>query len=218
MNQYSKPQLVMVAGPNGAGKSTLVKANPELIKGTVYINPDEIVKQIASLYPQKPDVQHQIMAARKALEIYENCFAKQQSLSLETTLAGNTPLKTLRNAREQGYHIILAYVGVETSNHSITRVYERVQQGGHNVPIPDIVRRYARSMENLPMAIALADNTYIYDNSQAEHRMQLSLQQGYVKTIYSGQYPDWLRQRVIETSLKIGELLTFKNDSSNPVC
>ena len=72
-----KPKLVVIAGPNGAGKSTLTSQYPRLIEDTVFINPDEIAKEIAFLHPKKTAAQHQVMARREALKAYEFCFEKK---------------------------------------------------------------------------------------------------------------------------------------------
>jgi predicted ABC-type ATPase len=100
MKHNEKPRLVIIAGPNGAGKSTLTsEVNPKLIEDTVFINPDEIAKEMVLLYPEKTNAQHQVMAGREALKAYDSCFEKKQSLSLETTLAGNSSIKTILNLK-----------------------------------------------------------------------------------------------------------------------
>lgn len=44
-----------------------------------------------------------------------------------------------------------------------SRIRHRVLQGGHDVPTADVVRRYARSRENLRDFAALADTVLIFD-------------------------------------------------------
>ena len=48
---------------------------------------------------------------------------------------------------------------------------ERAARGGHSVPYEDVIRRFARSLENLPKAIALADKATILDNSTQGYRL-----------------------------------------------
>ena len=48
---------------------------------------------------------------------------------------------------------------------ALQRVAARVARGGHDVPAQDVIRRYARSLENLPRAMQLADKVTILDNS-----------------------------------------------------
>ena len=84
--------------------------------------------------------------------------------------------------------------------------------GGHDVPIDDIIRRYERSMENLPAALAFSDESFIYDNSESAHILHLSLENGLIKAIYNSLYPAWLKQRVVENTLQINQKLIFKNN------
>lgn len=105
MELQDKPELVVIAGPNGAGKSTLSQtAYPSLIQHTVFINPDEIMAKLKVQYPQKPEVELQIKAAREALAAYKNCFENRQSFSLETTLAPViAPSKQLKLLKRKGF-------------------------------------------------------------------------------------------------------------------
>ncbi|BAZ46991.1 hypothetical protein NIES4102_40370 (plasmid) [Chondrocystis sp. NIES-4102] len=58
-------------------------------------------------------------------------------------------------------------MGVNDVQINIKRVAQRVAQGGHNVPEPDVRRRYTRSLANLATAIQKTEHTVIYDNSTA---------------------------------------------------
>lgn len=42
---------------------------------------------------------------------------------------------------------------------------QRVLEGGHDVPIPKIISRYAKSINNCALAANLVDRLYVYDNS-----------------------------------------------------
>ena len=50
----------------------------------------------------------------------------------------------------------------------VTRIRNRVLTGGHDVPEPDVRRRYHRSLKNLPIAMKRADHTILFDNSTTE--------------------------------------------------
>jgi predicted ABC-type ATPase len=59
----------------------------------------------------------------------------------------------LAEAKNLGYHTRLFYVGTDDLSINISRIKARVLDGGHDVPIEDQIRRYARSFENLPRAL-----------------------------------------------------------------
>ncbi len=64
---------------------------------------------------------------------------------------------------------------------SLARVRERVARGGHDIPAPIIMRRYAKSLANLPRAIDLADRTFILDNTGPRHRLLATIDNGQVR-------------------------------------
>lgn len=57
-------------------------------------------------------------------------------------------MKTLREAKTQGYFIIIVYSFLSSSLDCIRRVKKRVANGGHSVAEEDITRRYFRSIVN----------------------------------------------------------------------
>jgi predicted ABC-type ATPase len=73
------------------------------------------------------------------------------------------------------------------------RVAGRVMDGGHTVPIEKIISRYRRSLANLPVAVALADRVYIYDNSveDVEARLCARTLDGHLRKLY-GELPSWV--------------------------
>jgi predicted ABC-type ATPase len=89
----------------------------------------------------------------------------KQSFLVETTLSGNTYLRMMKEAKRQGYLVVLLFVGTEDVAINMKRVANRVAKGGHDVPVEDQLRRYPRSMENFRRAFALADETSVFDNS-----------------------------------------------------
>ena len=68
-------------------------------------------------------------------------------------------------ARLGGFEIVLVYIGTENVEINLARIRNRVLSGGHDVPEADVRRRYARSFENLPLAIKRSDHTILFDNS-----------------------------------------------------
>ena|SRR5271165_4663541 len=63
---------------------------------------------------------------------------------------------------------IRAYIGTESVEINLARIKNRVLAGGHNVPEPDVRRRYKRSFANLLAACQRADHIILFDNSTEE--------------------------------------------------
>lgn len=193
MATKNSPILIAVAGPNGAGKTTLVRQlDPELIQDVLFINPDELARELTNAFPTKTTNAINIQAGKEALRLTQRCLQEKRSFAFETTLTGHHPLATLREAKAQGFYLHLLYVGIESADDSINRIQERVLTGGHFIPPEDVKRRYIRSLENLPAALALADEVLLFDNSQQWHQPLLLLEAGKVQALYTTELPAWL--------------------------
>jgi predicted ABC-type ATPase len=64
---------------------------------------------------------------------------------IESTLSGKYLKDVISKAKEKDFKIVLIYLFLETEYENISRVRNRVLNGGHDVPQDDIKRRYYRS-------------------------------------------------------------------------
>lgn len=183
----AQPTLTIIAGPNGSGKSTLTRSIQQSLNIPL-IDPDAEARKIR---PEEPELAA-VAAGKQAIKLARNYVGNNQSFAVETTLSGNTYLKMMRDAKRKGWQINLIYIGIDNVEVNIDRVAQRVAQGGHNVPIEDIRRRYKRSLENLPIALQLVDNASIYDNSTpAGHQNLLTIEDGTISRQVP-ELPQWL--------------------------
>lgn len=102
-------QYIIFAGVNGAGKSTLYQTFPKY--GQIpRINTDEILRTFGD-WKRTEDM---MKAGKIAVRELNRCLSAGMSLNQETTLCGKTILKTIEQAKAQGYFIELYYVGVDS--------------------------------------------------------------------------------------------------------
>lgn len=179
------PELTIVAGANGAGKSTLTKL---FSANNPVVDPDAIARDIA---PDNPE-SAAIAAGRKAIDRARLYIQSDTSFIAETTLAGNTYLNLMQEARALGWFVRLIYVGINQPTTNIQRVRTRVELGGHNVPNDDILRRYDRSLNNLNKAAKIVDKLILYDNSTAAGHQILATIEGDKTVIYVPELPSWV--------------------------
>jgi len=164
MNSAALPPktLMIFAGPNGSGKSTiadLIAAKRDL---GIYINADSIAHALSV-----SGTNSEIQAGKLMLLTVNELIKDNQSLSFETTLSGKNWVKLIQEAKEKNYRIILTYVAVNSPDISYDRVKKRVLEGGHNIPLETIKRRYPRSLNNfLTIYKKLVDDWYFFDNSK----------------------------------------------------
>jgi len=134
--------LYIVAGANGSGKTTFALNYKEL-NNLHFINTDEIAKQ----YDPKDINKYKVKAGKEFFKQLDNSLALDKSFMVETTLSGKYLKKVINKAKENNFKIVLIYLFLETDNENILRVKNRVLNGGHDVPVEDIKRRYIRSRE-----------------------------------------------------------------------
>lgn len=189
-----RPQLWVFAGPNGAGKSTLVDRFHVAVRMTV-VNPDIIARQLKP--DHRDDTAIMLKAGRIAALKRRALIQAGTSFAMETTLTGHSELRVMADAQAAGYKITLVYVGLADALTSLARVRERIARGGHGIPAPVILRRYAKSLANLPAAISLADRIFLLDNTSARHRLLATIDNGQVRH-RSPHMPDWAKAAIVD--------------------
>lgn len=176
-----RPQLWIIAGPNGAGKSTI--SDRYFVGRIPVVNPDNVAFENPGMSERA--------AGKLAITAQNQLLASKSSFAWETTMSGNRVLRVMQQAKDAGYKINLLYFGVLNWETSLLRVATRVARGGHDVPNEDIVRRFQRSLDNLPAALKIADRAYVVDNGHEHRRILLSRVQDQTRRVGS-KLPEWL--------------------------
>jgi predicted ABC-type ATPase len=197
----SPPLLVVFAGPNGAVKSTFRR----IFHGdsTVpFINADMIAaEEKASAYE----------AAAMAEQLRQDFIIARQSFMFETVLSDPIGAKVafLTAARSHGYRVVVNFIGIESDEYSFARVFQRVCEGGHDVPEEKIRERFPRVLENLARVVGKVDALTIYDNTSktSPYRM-IARMEGELLLELSHSIPHWLTfldlpDRVTKSTIRI---------------
>lgn len=186
------PTLLVIAGPNGAGKTTVtVRLREERWSdGVEYINPDDVARDRFGDW-NAPDAV--LSAARWAETRREELLARGDGIAFETVFSAPDKVDFLDRARQAGFFVRLFFIGTRDPRINAARVADRVIRGGHTVPIEKIVRRFERSLANLPLAIEIAHRVYIFDNSEdgIEARLCARTRDGLLRKVY-GPLPEWI--------------------------
>lgn len=157
------PQIIVLGGPNGAGKSTAARGVlGELLKLGEFVNADTIASGLAGFAPERTA----FAAGRIMLDRLHELARAGQDFAFETTMASRTFVPWLRDLRKHGYEVNVVFMWLRTPELAIRRVKRRVREGGHNVPMDVVRRRYRRGIVNfLENYLPLADQWRVYDNS-----------------------------------------------------
>lgn len=154
--------IYVIAGCNGAGKTTAsFTILPEILNCKEFVNADEIAKGLSPFQPENASFEAGRIMLSRIRELANNNI----DFAFETTLSTKSYLHLLNEFKKSGHSIILIFFWLNGYELAITRVRQRVKQGGHSIPEEVIIRRYKRGLENLPEFILLSDHWEVWNNS-----------------------------------------------------
>lgn len=106
------------------------------------------------------------------LQSITDCIRKRESFAFETTLSGKKYASKIKLWKQQEYSITIYYLKLPSVEFAIERVKLCVSQGGHNIPEPDIRRRFELSWTNFQNVYKpLADAWTIFDTTAPHLRI-----------------------------------------------
>ncbi len=161
--------IYIISGCNGAGKTTAsYTILPEILNCKEFVNADNIAAGLSPFQPEKVAFE----AGRIMLERIEYLLEANETFAIETTLATKIYKNKLLNAIANGYNVKLLFFWLPNVQMAIDRVAIRVSEGGHNIPVDVISRRYFRGIENLfKIYLPLCNEWAVFDNSDGQPQM-----------------------------------------------
>ena len=162
------PRCIIIAGPNGAGKTTFAREFLPQEEVIHFVNADLLA---AGLSPLKPSLAA-LNAGRLFLAELDRLAKARKNFAFESTLSGLTYVSRLKRWKSAGYRIEIAFLRLASSELAMRRIATRVRQGGHDVPLADVRRRFDRGWKNFESIYkSLADKWEVHDNSGDRPRL-----------------------------------------------
>ena len=121
-----------------------------------YINADDIKRQRNC---------SDLEAAQFATALREDAVKNKRDFTFETVLSSSRNVELIKNAKAAGYRIEVVFVLTADPQINVSRVAERVKNGGHDVPNDKIISRYYKSLDNLSELLRFANIMWVVDNS-----------------------------------------------------
>ena len=135
--------VYIIAGPNGSGKTTFARLFlPDYAKCPHFINADLIAQGLAPFEPRTAAMQ----SGKLVLQQIDEHVRRGVDFAFETTLAGKTYVRLLRELRAKGYNVHLFFLWIPSPELATARIKDRVTEGGHHVPPEDVRRRFERGL------------------------------------------------------------------------
>lgn len=185
--QIRDKRVYIIAGSNGSGKTTFAgKFLPDYAKCPHFVNTDLIAQGLSPFSPQ--------IAAMKAGRIVigqiDDLAGKGVNFAFETTLAGKAYLKTLKRLKGAGYSLHLFFLWITTVELALARIKDRVSDGGHDVPVGDVRRRFKRGIYNLfRFYKPLLNSWMLFNNSDVTPTLIAKEKEGMLEIIDKPLFP-----------------------------
>jgi predicted ABC-type ATPase len=156
------PNLYIIAGCNGAGKTTAsYKVLPEILNCQEFVNADNIAAGLSPFNPESVALE----AGRIMLKRVQELMTEKADFAFETTLSTRSYVSLVKKAQAIGYKVTLLYFWLDSPQMAFNRVAKRVSEGGHNIPLDVIERRYYRGIKNLiSLYIPICDKWLVMNN------------------------------------------------------
>lgn len=128
-----------------------------------FVNSDEFAKSLSPFDPSAASV----AAGRFMLMKIRYLLGRNEDFCIETTLATRSLMRTVEEAKENGYEVTILYFWLNSPELAIRRVHDRVMAGGHNIPVNVIRRRYYMGLDYFfNDYMPISDRWILADNSK----------------------------------------------------
>ena len=156
-------KVIIIGGSNGAGKTTFAQESlPNEAECPDFINADLIAGGLSPFTPEKATFH----AGRTMLELMKDYVRRGESFSFESTLSGRGYARLIPQRQSKGYKVKLFFLQLPDPEFAITRVRQRIREGGHPVLDEVVRRRFYKGVDNFEKIYKyIVDEWAIYDNS-----------------------------------------------------
>ena len=180
--------VYIIAGPNGSGKTTFaVKFLPEYVRCPNFINADLIAHGLSPFSPGAAAIK----AGKLVLEQIHRFANSGVDFAFETTLSGKLYVNLFKSLKAKGYKIHIFFLWIPDANLAISRIKSRVAEGGHDVPIQDVLRRFDRSVRNFfSLYQPFIDSWVLFNNAGATPVLIAERKNGKIRIVDESSYSD----------------------------
>jgi predicted ABC-type ATPase len=175
----SNKNVYIIAGSNGSGKTTFARSFlPDYVKCNNFVNADLIAQGLAPFEPRSAAIK----AGKLVLSQIDGFASSGVDFAFETTLSGKSYSELLNRMKKKGYRLHIFFLWIRSPELAVSRVKDRVAEGGHHVPTEDIRRRFVRGIENFfKMYEPIVDSWMVFNNEGSEPVLIAKRKSGHIE-------------------------------------
>lgn len=103
------------------------------------------------------------------LKRIEELMTEGKDFAFETTLSTRSYVSKVKRTQAMGYRVTLLFYWLDSIELAKRRVEVRVEEGGHDIPVDVIERRYIKGIHNLfNLYLPICDYSMVFDNSKSD--------------------------------------------------
>ena len=134
--------------------------------GAKIFDVDKVIPLIEARWPAMSKKQVYLAATEQFFDQVNDAIRQKQHFTLETNFRDYQLAEIVAGFKRNGYTTNMVYLTLENIEQSISRVNERVLDGGHFVDVKNIQQNYDQGLQYLERFADQFDNLRIYDASK----------------------------------------------------
>jgi predicted ABC-type ATPase len=134
-----------------------------------------------------------------AMFLREKLIEKNESFCFETVMSHYSKIEEIYEAKKAGYKTYLYFICIDDFEVNISRIENRVKNGGHRVAKNKVKSRYSKTLKNLFPAITACNKSYLFDNSGKKLSLIAEIQEdsSLILHVNSNKLPQWFNKHVM---------------------
>lgn len=118
------------------------------------------------------------------------------NFSFETVLSHESKIDFMKLAKSSGYKIYYYFVCTSDPEINLSRVQNRILQGGHAVSPEKIFSRYYRCLQLLHDTFLVADRAFVIDTTYGDAQVIIE-KNGFNVNVLTSEIPEWVEEYLL---------------------
>jgi predicted ABC-type ATPase len=127
----------------------------------------------------------------------EKLLLGEHNFSFETVMSHSSKIDFMRKARSNGFKIYYYFICTSDPEINLSRVKNRIQQGGHAVDPEKITSRYYRCLQLLNSAFLVADRAFVIDTTYGDAQVIVE-KNGIDINVLKDEVPEWVEEYLLK--------------------